>query len=478
MTDETRYISPFSTRYASKTMQELFSSLHRAKLFRQLWYLLAKNERALGLDITEEQVEELKAHRDDVDLDACDRYERQTRHDVMAHIRAYADCCPKAAPIIHLGATSCYVGDNADTLIYREALELIRARLVNVVRALSDFAEKYADTPTLAYTHFQPAQPTTIGKRATLWINDLMMDIASLDHVRQILRPLGCKGTTGTQASFLELFHGDYKKVRALDLMIARDMGFDRSVPVSGQTYSRKMDTDILCLMGQIGSSAHKFAFDLRLLAHEKELEEPFASTQVGSSAMPYKRNPMRAERMSGLSRQLMVNVQNGFFTAGEQWLERSLDDSANRRISMSEGFLCADAVLLLYESIASGLVVHRKMAERHLMNELPFMMTENLMMRAVERGADRQQMHEIIRQHAMASGKRIKDDGLSCDLLERLTNDSAFPLTGDEIMAETQPERYIGCAREQTLSFLDECVKPLLESSGAGSADHAEIDL
>ena len=461
--EQDRYISPFSTRYASDEMQGLFSARHRAELWRRLWIILAESEMELGLPVTKAQVEELKAHATDIDFERQAQYEKELRHDVMSHIRTYADQCPLAAPIIHLGATSCYVGDNSDILIIRDALLLVRARLIEALRALYAFAERYADLPTLAYTHFQPAQPTTVGKRATLWMNDLVLDIEACEQLLSTLRPLGCKGTTGTQASFLELFDGDYEKVKALDQRICRKMGFTGGVPVSGQTYSRKTDAQVLSLLAQIGVSAHKFAADVRLLAHEKELEEPFEKQQVGSSAMAYKRNPMRCERMTALSRYLIANVQNGYMTAAEQWLERTLDDSANRRVSLSEGFLCADAVLALYLNVASGLVVNERVIERNLRDELPFMATENLLMDAVRAGGDRQKLHEKIRRYSLEASRRIKQEGLPGDLLEALAADPDFPLTQERIDSLLRPELYIGCAGAQTRDFLRETVAPLL---------------
>ncbi|MBQ8081188.1 MAG: adenylosuccinate lyase [Clostridia bacterium] len=461
--EQDRYISPFSTRYASDEMQGLFSARHRAELWRRLWIILAESEMELGLPVTKAQVEELKAHATDIDFERQAQYEKELRHDVMSHIRTYADQCPLAAPIIHLGATSCYVGDNSDILIIRDALLLVRARLIEALRALYAFAERYADLPTLAYTHFQPAQPTTVGKRATLWMNDLVLDIEACEQLLSTLRPLGCKGTTGTQASFLELFDGDYEKVKALDQRICRKMGFTGGVPVSGQTYSRKTDAQVLSLLAQIGVSAHKFAADVRLLAHEKELEEPFEKQQVGSSAMAYKRNPMRCERMTALSRYLIANVQNGYMTAAEQWLERTLDDSANRRVSLSEGFLCADAVLALYLNVASGLVVNERVIERNLRDELPFMATENLLMDAVRAGGDRQKLHEKIRRYSLEASRRIKQEGQPGDLLEALAADPDFPLTQERIDSLLRPELYIGCAGAQTRDFLRETVAPLL---------------
>ena len=462
---ENTYVSPLSQRYAGRDMQKLFSEGHRAILWRQLWVILAQTEHELGLPVTQAQVDELKAHANDVDLERCKEYEKVLRHDVMAHIHAYADECPSAAPIIHLGATSCYVGDNSDMMIYRDGIRLLQGRIVRVLRNLEAFARKYKDLPTLGYTHFQPAQPTTVGKRATLWMQDLLYDLEELDFVLSHLCPLGCKGTTGTQASFLELFHGDEDKVLELDRRIVAAMGFERGTAVSGQTYSRKQDARILNALAQIAASAQKFATDLRLLQHEKEIEEPFESTQVGSSAMPYKRNPMRSERMTALSRYQIGNAHNALTTAAEQWLERSLDDSANRRLSMAEGFLCADGLLMLYENVTSNLTVNPQVISRHLKAEMPFMASENLMMRAVEKGGDRQKLHEIIRKASMEAGRRVKQEGAECDLLDRLAQDPEFPMNEQEIHQHLDPALYTGMAAKQTEVFLDSIVKETIES-------------
>lgn len=449
------YQSPFSERYASPAMQGLFSQAHRARLFRRLWHILAQSERELGLNITQEQVEELGLHTEDVDFEVIAGYEKQLRHDVMAHLKAYAALCPKAAPIIHLGATSCYVTDNADVLIMRDALSLIRQRLAGVARALANQADKHKALPVLAFTHFQPAQPTTLGKRLCLYLQDVLSDLREAEHALTNLRPLGSKGATGTQASFLELFEGDGDKVKQLDLLVARKMGFDKPVAVSGQTYSRKMDFQVLSVLSGIAQSAHKFSNDLRLMQHLKEVEEPFEVAQVGSSAMPYKRNPMRAERMAALARHLITNLGNAAHTAANQWLERTLDDSANRRLSLSEGFLAADGLLTLYENVAKGLVVYPKMMEARLLAELPFMATENILMRAVKRGGNRQVLHERIREHAMAAGKLIKEEGRPNDLLFRIAQDPAFGLTEDELLSMLDPRDYIGRAREQVEEYL-----------------------
>ncbi len=466
------YVSPFSTRYASAEMQKLFSPLHKASLWRELWIILAEAEQEEGLAITDAQLAEMRATKDNIDLDACAAYEKETRHDVMAHIRAWGDQCPNARGIIHLGATSCYVGDNADILILRDAMRLIRLRIAAVLRKLRAFADEYAAVPCLAFTHFQPAQPTTFGKRACLWMNDLVMDLTEIDHFLAQLRPLGCKGTTGTQASFLELFDGDRAKIRRLDQRIAEKMGFSAPVPVSGQTYSRKTDSLALNVLSGIGQSAHKFSSDLRLLAHDREMEEPFERGQVGSSAMAYKRNPMRAERMASLSRYLICNAVNAAQTAAEQWLERTLDDSANRRISIAEGFLCADAVLALYLNVASGLVVYEKQALRHLEAEMPFMATENILMDAVRRGGDRQTLHEAIRRHSVEASRRVKAEGMENDLLRRIAQDPAFGVDEETLRASLAPEKYTGCAEAQTKEYLAEVIDPLLESIRESAAE------
>ena len=472
------YLSPFSTRYASKEMQYLFSAQNKFSLWRRLWIILAESEQALGLPITDDQIAEMKAHQNDIDFDAAAAYEKKLRHDVMAHIHAWGDQCPTARPIIHLGATSCYVGDNADVLILRDALKLIRARLVAVIKALAQFAEDHAAQPCLAFTHFQSAQPTTVGKRATLWLNDLTLDLEEIDFCLSTLKPLGCKGTTGTQASFLELFHGDFEKVKKLDSLISEKMGFAAAVPVSGQTYSRKTDSRVLNALSQIGQSAHKFANDIRLLAHKKEIEEPFEKNQIGSSAMAYKRNPMRSERMTALSRFLISNAQNGAMTAAEQWFERTLDDSANRRLSLAEGFLCADAILSLYLNIASGLVVYDKVIEKHLREELPFMATENILMDAVERGGDRQELHEHIRVHSIAAANAVKMEGKPCDLLSRIAADPAFQADEEALERTLLPENYIGCAAMQTIEYLDTVIFPLLTANEGSEVNAQEINV
>lgn len=476
--DNMGYLSPFSTRYASQEMQYLFSAQNKFSLWRKLWIILAESEQALGLPITDEQLSEMRAHTDDIDFEKAAEYEKKLRHDVMAHIHAWGDQCPTARPIIHLGATSCYVGDNADVMILRSGLQLIRKRLIAVIRALRDFACGHAAQPCLAFTHFQSAQPTTVGKRATLWLNDLTLDLEEIDFCLSTLKPLGCKGTTGTQASFLELFHGDFEKVKELDRLISEKMGFQQAVPVSGQTYSRKTDSRVLNALSQIGQSAHKFANDIRLLAHKKEIEEPFEKNQIGSSAMAYKRNPMRSERMTALSRFLISNAQNGAMTAAEQWFERTLDDSANRRLSLAEGFLCADAILSLYLNIASGLVVYDKVIEKHLREELPFMATENILMDAVERGGDRQELHEHIRVHSIAAANAVKMEGKPCDLLSRIAADPAFQADEAALESALQPENYIGCAALQTSEYLKTVIDPLLEANENESVRAQEINV
>lgn len=449
------YRSPFSQRYASPAMQGLFSERHKVSLWRRLWVWLAQAEQQLGLPITDEQIAQMQDKVDDIDLENAAAYERKLRHDVMAQVHAFGDACPLARPIIHLGATSCYVGDNADVLILRDAMELLRARLMACARAVSAFALEYKDLPTLGFTHFQPAQPVTVGKRATLWLQDLLYDLQDVERFLQELRPLGSKGTTGTQASFLELLEGDWDKVKRLDLLVTRKMGFDKPVAVSGQTYSRKVDSRALNILGQIGQSAHKFSNDIRLLAHLKEVEEPFEKSQIGSSAMAYKRNPMRSERMAALSRFLIANQQNAAMTAAEQWFERTLDDSANRRLSLAEGFLCADGLLTLYQNVATGLVVYPKMIDRRLREELPFMATENILMDAVKAGGDRQDLHERIRVHSQAAAARVKLEGGDNDLLQRIAADPAFSLDEAALRASLDPVRYIGCAAMQTEEYV-----------------------
>ena len=449
------YQSPFSTRYGSREMQALFSPAHRARLMRRMWLYLAQAEQALGLPITDAQIAQLEAQAWDIDFSVIEGFEKELRHDVMAHLKAYAQAAPVAAPILHLGATSCYVTDNADILILQEAMGLLRRRLLGVARALSGQALKYKALPMLGYTHFQPAQPTTLGKRICLWLQDLLMDLRAVNDFLDNLRPLGCKGATGTQASFLALFEGDEDKVKALDADIAKRMGFDKALAVSGQTYTRKIDSQALSVLSGIAQSAGKFAGDMRLLQHLKEVEEPFEQHQVGSSAMPYKRNPMRAERMAALARFVITNGGNAAHTAATQWLERSLDDSANRRLALAEGFLAADAILTLYQNIVSGLVVYPRMMEAHLLAELPFMATENILMKAVVQGGDRQELHERIRGHAMAAGKQVKEEGRPNDLLARIAQDPAFGLSRAELDSFLSPMDYVGRAVSQTEEYV-----------------------
>ena len=449
------YENPLCRRYAGREMQEIFSDNKKFSTWRRLWVALAESEKELGLDITDAQIGELKAHTDDIDYEVADRREREIRHDVMAHIYAYGLACPGAKPIIHLGATSCYVGDNTDIIIQREALLLIRKKLLAAITALADFAEKYKSLNTLAYTHFQAAQPTTVGKRATLWMQDLMMDLERLDHTVSSLKLLGCRGTTGTGASFLELFDGDTDKVRALEKKVAEKLGFDSAYAVSGQTYSRKVDYFTLSVLSGIAQSAQKFSGDIRLLSHLKEFDEPFESGQVGSSAMAYKRNPMRSERISSLARFVVADTMNPAMTAGTQWLERTLDDSANRRISIPEAFLATDGILSLYINVISGVTVYPKVIEKHLMEELPFMATENILMHCVKAGGDRQTLHEAIRRHSVDAGKRIKAEGKDNDLLDRIAADPIFGLTRADIDAIIKTGRFTGMAEAQTEDYL-----------------------
>lgn len=458
-----RYENPLCSRYASDEMQQLFSPDRKFRTWRKLWIALAETQKELGLPITDEQIDELKAHADDIDYEKVACYEARVKHDVMAHILAYGDQCPKAKGIIHLGATSCYVTDNTDLILMTEGLQLLRRRLVAVISCLADFADRYRALPTLGYTHFQPAQPVTVGKRAALWLQDLLMDLHDLDDVLGGIRLLGSKGTTGTQASFLSLFDGDHEKVCELDRRIAARMGFSDVFPVTGQTYPRKMDSRILNVLSGMAQSAHKFSNDIRLLQHLREMEEPFEEEQIGSSAMPYKRNPMHSERMASLSRYVLTDSLNPAMTASEQWLERTLDDSANKRISVPEAFLATDAILLLYRHVAGGLIVYPTIIERHLQEELPFMATENIMMAAVKKGGDRQVLHEKIRRYSMEAARRIKEEGKSNDLLDRIASDPDFKLSSDELSDLLDPKRYIGRAPEQVDAFLQQFVKPLL---------------
>ena len=476
--DYTGYTSPLSQRYASREMQYIFSQEKKFRTWRKLWIALAETEKELGLNITEEQIEELRAHADDVNYEAAEEREKVVRHDVMSHVYAYGLQCPKAKGIIHLGATSCYVGDNTDIILMTEGLKLVRRKLLNVIAELADFAEKYRSLPTLAFTHFQPAQPTTVGKRATLWINDLMLDLEDLNYVLSTMKLLGCKGTTGTQASFKELFEGNEEKIRKIDPMIAEKMGFSSCVPVSGQTYSRKVDTRVLNVLAGIAQSAHKFSNDIRLLQHLKVVEEPFEKTQIGSSAMAYKRNPMRCERMASLADYVMSDVLNPMIVASTQWFERTLDDSANKRISVPEGFLAVDGILQLYMNVVDGLVVYPKVIEKRLMAELPFMATENIMMDAVKAGGDRQELHERIRALSMEAGKHVKVEGKENDLLELIAADPAFNLKLSDLKKTMDPQRYVGRSPEQVTEYLAETVRPLLSEYRDLLGDRAEISI
>ncbi len=468
------YESPLSSRYADKEMKYIFSPDMKFRTWRKLWIALAEAEHELGLNITEEQIEELKAHADDINYETAEEREKLVRHDVMSHVYAYGQQCPKAKGIIHLGATSCYVGDNTDVIIMTEALKIVEKKLVSVIRQLSEFADKYKSLPTLAFTHFQPAQPTTVGKRATLWIQDLLMDLEDVRYVLSGMKLLGCKGTTGTQASFLELFDGDHEKCKEIDKLIAKKMGYSECFAVSGQTYSRKLDSRVVNVLAGIAQSASKFSNDIRLLQHLKEIEEPFEKNQIGSSAMAYKRNPMRSERMTSLSRYVMIDVLNPYITAATQWFERTLDDSANKRLSIPEAFLAVDAILNLYLNVSDGLVVYEKVITAHLMNELPFMMTENIMMDAVKNGGDRQVLHEKIRK----ASQIIKSSGERNDLLERIAADPAFGKTLPELEELCRPEKYVGRAPEQTTDFLNETVKAALAPYEAIETEKAEINV
>ena len=468
MSNTSTYESPLSSRYASDEMLRLFSADKKFSTWRRLWVALARGEMELGLPVTAEQVAELEAHLDDINYDSAAQWEKKLRHDVMAHIHAYGEQCPKAMPIIHLGATSCYVGDNTDLILMREGLGLIRDKLVRVLAVLADFSDKYKSLPTLGFTHFQPAQLVTVGKRATLWMNELLMDLDEVEYRIDRLPLRGVKGTTGTQASFLELFEGDHEKVLELDRKIAKEMGFTSTVPVCGQTYSRKVDAAVLATLSGIAQSASKFATDLRLLCHLKKVEEPFEKNQIGSSAMPYKRNPMRSERICSLARYVMVDALNPAVTASTQWFERTLDDSANKRISVPEAFLAVDAILNIYENVVSGLVVHEKVIEKHILEELPFMASENIMMDAVKRGGDRQALHERIRVLSQEAGRNVKEFGLSNNLIELIAADPMFGMNREALTAHLEPSRYIGRCPEQVTEFLEGSVKPVL-------ARHAE---
>ena len=472
------YVSPLSTRYASSEMKYLFSPDKKFTTWRKLWIALAESEMELGLPITKEQIDEMKQYADKINYEVAEAQEKKVRHDVMSHVFAFGEQCPNARPIIHLGATSCYVGDNTDIIIMTEALRLVEKRLAATIAALSQFALNYKDLPTLGYTHFQAAQTTTVGKRATLWIQDLLMDLEDVQHQLSKAKLLGSKGTTGTQASFLELFDGDHEKCKALDRKIAEKMGFTSCFAVSGQTYTRKLDSQMLAVLSGIAQSASKFAADIRLLQHLKEIEEPFEKHQIGSSAMAYKRNPMRTERMTALARYVMVDSLNPAITTATQWFERTLDDSANKRIAIPEAFLAIDAILSLYENVASGMVVYPKVIEKHLMDELPFMATENIMMDAVKRGGDRQELHEKIRVHSMEAGKVVKVQGGKNDLMERIANDSSFGVTLEQLQEILRPENYVGRAPEQTVEFINEYVKPALETYHFDEIHHSEISL
>lgn len=473
-----RYVSPLSERYASKEMQYIFSPDMKFRTWRKLWIALAETEKELGLNITQEQIDELKAHAEDINYDVAKERERQVRHDVMSHVYAYGVQCPKAKGIIHLGATSCYVGDNTDIIVMTEALKLVRKKLVNVIAELSAFADKYKAQPTLAFTHFQPAQPTTVGKRATLWTQEFLLDLEDLEYVLGTMKLLGSKGTTGTQASFLELFDGDQETIDKIDPMIAEKMGFKECYPVSGQTYSRKVDTRVLNVLAGIAASAHKMSNDIRLLQHLKEVEEPFEKSQIGSSAMAYKRNPMRSERIASLSRYVMVDALNPAITSATQWFERTLDDSANKRLSIPEGFLAIDGILDLCLNVVDGLVVYPKVIEKHMMAELPFMATENIMMDAVKAGGDRQELHERIRELSMEAGKTVKAEGKENNLLELIAADPAFNLSLEDLQKSMDPTKYVGRAKEQTERFVNTVVAPILEAHKELLGVKAEINV
>ena len=473
-----RYVSPLSERYASKEMQYVFSPDKKFKTWRRLWIALAETEKKLGLSITQEQIDELKAHAEDINYEVAKEREKVVRHDVMSHVYAYGQQCPKAKGIIHLGATSCYVGDNTDIIVMSEALEIVRKKLINVIAELAKFADNYKNQPTLAFTHFQPAQPTTVGKRATLWMQEFLMDLQDLEYVKSTLKLLGSKGTTGTQASFLELFDGDQEKIDQIDPMIAKKLGFEACYPVSGQTYSRKVDTRVLNVLAGIAASAHKFSNDIRLLQHLKEVEEPFEKTQIGSSAMAYKRNPMRSERIASLSRYVMIDALNPAITSATQWFERTLDDSANKRLSVPEGFLAIDGILDLCLNVVDGLVVYPKVIEKRLMSELPFMATENIMMDAVKAGGDRQELHERIRELSMEAGRNVKEKGLDNNLLDLIAADPAFGLNEEELKKTMDPAKYVGRAPLQVENFLKKVVDPVLEANKDVLGMTAEINV
>ena len=472
------YQSPLAQRYASKEMQALFSNDKKFRTWRRLWIALAQSEQELGLDISDEQIAELIAHQDDINYDVARQREKEVRHDVMSNVYAYGCQCPKAKGIIHLGATSCYVGDNTDLILMHEAMELVKRKLVNVMARLEKFALQYKDLPVLAFTHFQPAQPTTLGKRASIWAHDLLMDYEELCWLLEHKKLLGCKGTTGTQASFMELFDGDTDKVKKLDQLIAEKMGYDACYPVSTQTYSRKYDFRVLSVLSSIAQSAHKFSNDIRLLQHLKEVEEPFEKSQIGSSAMAYKRNPMRSERMASLANYVISDVMNPAIVAATQWFERTLDDSANKRISVPEAFLAVDGILDLYLNITEGLVVYPKVIESHLMNELPFMATENIMMDCVKMGGDRQELHEAIRVHSMAAGRVVKEEGKPNDLLQRIADDPRFPMNLEQLQAIMKPANFVGRSVQQTEEFFAEHIDPILEKEKDALGMHADINV
>ena len=473
-----RYTSPLSERYASKEMQYIFSQDMKFKTWRRLWIALAEAEHELGLDITQEQIDELKAHQDDINYDVAKEREKLVRHDVMSHVYAYGVQCPKAKGIIHLGATSCYVGDNTDVIVMTEALKLVKKKLVNIINELSKFAMEYKDLPTLAFTHFQPAQPTTVGKRATLWLMELKMDLEDVEYTLENMKLLGCKGTTGTQASFKELFDGDTEKIQKVDKLIAEKMGFKETFPVSGQTYSRKLDTKVVNVLAGIAASAHMFSNDIRLLQHLKEVEEPFEKNQIGSSAMAYKRNPMRSERIASLARFVMVDAMNPAITSATQWFERTLDDSANKRLSVPEAFLAIDGILDLYLNVVDGLVVYPKVIEKRLMSELPFMATENIMMDAVKAGGDRQELHEKIRTLSMQAGKNVKENGADNNLLELIAADPSFNLTLEELQKTMDPSKYTGRSSEQVEEFIKDVIQPVLDENKDLLGMTAEINV
>lgn len=473
-----KYISPLSERYASKEMQYIFSQDKKFKTWRSLWLSLAKAQKQLGLEITSQQIEELEKFKDDLNIDVAKEREKEVRHDVMSHVYAYGIQCPSAKPIIHLGATSCFVGDNTDLIIMKEGLEIIELKLVNAIKSLAEFASKYKDLPTLAFTHFQAAQPTTVGKRASLWINEFLMDYEDLIHIKNEIKFLGSKGTTGTQASFMELFNGDQEKVKKLDQLIARDMGFDKVYAVSGQTYSRKLDSRILNVLAGIGQSAHKFSNDIRLLQHLKEIEEPFEKKQIGSSAMAYKRNPMRSERISSISKYLISNALNPALVASTQWFERTLDDSANKRLSIAESFLACDGILDLINNVSDGLVVYPKVIEKHLMEEMPFMATENIIMKGVKNGGDRQDLHEKIRSLSMQAGKNVKEKGLANNLIDLIVKDTSFGLNKEDLRDVLNPKDYIGRAKNQVEEFLGNEINPILEKYKGRLGQKSEINI